>query len=158
MMNLIFEKLLKHCTAVYAGKSCRNGMPYILHPLAVMSKVKSLPEKIVALAHDYGEFRNIDELFEIGVPAVLIENIRKLAKNFPDNIPENDPRYCDYIWNLLDNPVCRMVKYADLLVNDSWEDSPAGDGRRFTGRYPKTVSFLADAINGKLYFSSKTPY
>ena len=89
---------------------------------------------------------------------VLIENIRKLAKNFPDNIPENDPRYCDYIWNLLDNPVCRMVKYADLLVNDSWEDSPAGDGRRFTGRYPKTVSFLADAINGKLYFSSKTPY
>ena len=30
---------------VYSGKTGRNGMPYILHPLEVMSKVESLPEK-----------------------------------------------------------------------------------------------------------------
>ena len=78
-MKSVFERLLKHCVEVYSGKVGRNGMPYILHPLEVMSKVESLPEKIVALAHDYGEFRDINELAEIGVPEVLLNKIKWLA-------------------------------------------------------------------------------
>ena len=157
-MKFIFERLLKHCVDVYSGKVGQNGMPYILHPLEVMSKVESLPEKIVALAHDYGEFRDVSELETIGVPEVLLNKIKLLAKTFPDDVPKDDPRYCDYIWNLLTDPVCRKVKYADLLVNNGYEDSPAGDGRRFTGQYPRAMALLADAVEGKLYFNSRTPY
>ena len=157
-MKSVFERLLKHCVDVYSGKTGRNGMPYILHPLDVMGKVESLPGKIVALAHDYGEFRDVSELETIGVPEVLIGNIKLLAKTFPDDIPEDDPQYCDYIWNLLADPVCRKVKYADLLVNNGYEDSPAGDGRRFTGQCPRVMALLADAVAGKLYFNSRTPY
>ena len=157
-MKSVFERLLKHCVEVYSGKVGRNGMPYILHPLEVMSKVESLPEKIVALAHDYGEFRDINELAEIGVPEVLLNKIKLLAKTFPDDIPEDDPQYCDYIWNLLADPICRKVKYADLLVNNGYEDSPAGDGRRFTGQYPRAMALLADAVEGNIYFNSRTPY
>ena len=65
-MKSVFERLLKHCVDVYSGKVGRNGMPYILHPLEVMNKVESLPGKIVALAHDYGEFRDVAELETIG--------------------------------------------------------------------------------------------
>ena len=78
-MKSVFERLLKHCVDVYSGKVGRNGMPYILHPVAVMSKVESLPEKIVALAHDYGEFRDVAELETIGVPEVLLNKIKWLA-------------------------------------------------------------------------------
>ena len=157
-MKSVFERLLKHCVDVYSGKVGRNGMPYILHPLEVMSKVESLPEKIVALAHDYGEFRDVAELETIGVPEVLLDKPQLLAKTFPDDIPEDDPRYCDYIWNLLADPICRKVKYADLLVNNGYEDSPAGEGRRFTGQYPHAMALLADAVEGKIYFNSRTPY
>ena len=157
-MKSVFERLLKHCVDVYSGKVGRNGMPYILHPLEVMSKVESLPEKILALAHDYGEFRDVAELETIGVPEVLLDKIKRLAKTFPDDIPEDDPRYCAYIWNLLANPICRKVKYVDLLVNNGYEDSPAGEGRRFTGQYPRAMALLADAVDGKIYFNSRTPY
>jgi len=151
-MKSVFERLLKHCEDVYSGKTGRNGIPYILHLREVEHKVYSWPEKIVALAHDYGEFRDINELAEIGVPAVLLDKIRLLAKTFPYDIPEIDPQYCDYIWNLLADPVCCQVKYADLLVNNGYEDSPAGDGRRFPRQYPNVMNLLADAADGKLYF------
>jgi len=157
-MKSVFEKLLKLCVKNYAGKTGRNGMPYILHPLEVMSKVESLPEKILALAHDYGEFQDVAELETIGGPEVLLDKIKRLAKTFPDDIPEDDPRYCDYIWNLLADPICRKVKYVDLLVNNGYEDSPAGEGRRFTGQYPHAMALLSDAVEGKLYFNSRTPY
>lgn len=157
-MKFVFERLLTHCAEVYSGKVGRNGMPYILHPLEMMSKVDSLLEKIVALAHDYGEFRDVAELETIGVPEVLLNKIKLLAKTFPDDVPEDDPRYYDYIWNLLADPVCRKVKYADLMVNHGYEDSPVGDGRRFTGQYPHVMALLADAVAGKLYFNSRTPY
>ena len=157
-MKSVFEKLLKHCVEVYAGKTDRNGLPYILHPLAVMSKVETLPEKIVALAHDYGEFRDVSELEAIGVPATLIDKIKLLAKNFPDDVPEDAASCCDYIWSLLADPLCLKVKYADLMVNNGYEDSPNMDGRRFTGQYPRVVNFLADAVGGKLFFNSRTLY
>ena len=157
-MKSVFERLLKHCVEVYSGKVGRNGMPYILHPLEVMSKVESLPEKIVALAHDYGEFLDVSELETIGVPEVLLNKIKLLAKTFPDDVPEDDPRYYDYIWNLLADPVCRKVKYADLQVNNGYEDSPASEGRRFTGQYPRAMALLANAVAGKLYFNSRTLY
>ena len=109
-MKFIFERILKHCVEVYSGKTGQNGMPYILHPLEGMSKVESLPEKIVALAHDYGEFRDIAELEALGVFSTLLDKIRLLAKTFPDDVPEDDPRYCDYIWDLLADPICRKVR------------------------------------------------
>ena len=157
-MKSVFERLVKHYVDVCSGKTGRNGMPYILHPLEVMSKVESLPEKIVALAHDYGEFWDVAELETIGVPEVLIGKIKLLAKTFPDDVPEDAPSYCDYIWNLLADSVCRKVKYADLLVNNGYEDSPARDGRRFTRQCPRVMALLADAVAGKLYFNSRTPY
>ena len=157
-MKSVFERLLKHCVEVYSDKTGRNGMPYILHPLEVMGKVESLPEKILALAHDYGEFRDVAELETIGVPEVLLDKIKRLAKTFPDDVPEDDPRYYDYIWNLLADPVCRKVKYADLQVNNGYEDSPASEGRRFTGQYPRAMALLANAVAGKLYFNSRTLY
>ena len=97
-MKSVFERLLKHCVDVYSGKVGRNGMPYILHPLEVMNKVESLPGKIVALAHDYGEFRDVAELETIGDGVgtnkrenfIKEELIKELTKNIGlGNINDN---------------------------------------------------------------------
>ncbi|MBP5585904.1 MAG: NADAR family protein [Lentisphaeria bacterium] len=158
-MKDVFERLLKHCVEVYSGRIGRKGMPYIVHPLALMSAVMPLPEIIVALTHDYGEFRDTGELAELGVPPAMLERIDRLAKHFPDDVPETDPRYCEYIWNLLGDPVCRRIKYYDLLTNDGFEDSPAADGRRRTGEYPRVMNLLGDGVlNGRLYFCSQSLY
>ena len=134
-------------------------MPYVLHPLEVMSAVVPLPEKIAALAHDYGEFRPVDELAELGVPSMLIDKIRLLAKTFPDDVRENDERYSEYIWNLLADPICRKIKYYDLLTNDCFEDSPARDGRHRTSRCPRAAKLLGEAVSeGKLFFFSRSLY
>lgn len=158
-MRNIFERLLKHCADVYSGRSGRNGMPYILHPLEVMSAVVPLPERIVALAHDYGEFRPVDELAELGVPPMLLDKIRLLTKSFPDDVPETDERCCEYIWDLLADPVCRRIKYHDLRTNDGFEESPSRDGRRRTSRCPRVLNLLKDAAeDGKLFFFSRSLY
>lgn len=79
-MVILFERLLKLCVETYSGKTGRGGMPYILHPLTVMGKVESLPEKIVALGHDYGECRNVEELAQLGITPFLLDKMRLLAK------------------------------------------------------------------------------
>ena len=158
-MRYIFERLLKHCADVYSDRIGRNGMPYVLHPLEVMSAVVPLPERIVALAHDYGEFRPVDELAELGIPSMLLDKIRLLTKSFPDDVPENDERCCEYIWNLLADPVCRKIKYHDLRTNDGFEESPSRDGRRRTSRCSRVLNLLKDAVeDGKLFFFSKSLY
>lgn len=137
----------------------RSGLPYFNHPMEVMGSVVTLPEKIVAMAHDYGEFRDIEELAELNVPKALLDRIRLLTKSFPDNVPESDPRYCEYIWNLLGDPVCLKIKYYDLQVNNGHEESPAKNGKRRTGRYPRVLNILQDIVlNNQLYFCSRTLY
>lgn len=158
-MRHVFDRLLKYLAESYSGRTGRNGMPYILHPLAVMAAADLLPEKIVALAHDFGEFEDVDKLAELGVPPPLLDRIRVLTKTFPDDVPENDPRYCGCVWDLLGDPVCRRIKYQDLLTNDGFEESPAKNGRRVTGRYLRVMKLLGEAVStGKLFFYSRSLY
>lgn len=43
----------------HKGQTDKGGQAYILHPLAVMNRVKSIEEKIVAVLHDVVEDSNI---------------------------------------------------------------------------------------------------
>lgn len=61
------------------------------------------------------------------------------------------------IRQLIADPVCRKVKYTDLLVNRSHEDSP-GEKGYFTGSFPHAAALLADAEEGRIYFKSSSLY
>ena len=134
-----------------------RGLPYITHPLEVMSAARSMPEKILALVHDYGELRAPEELVGFGIPTEMIDKVRLLAKDFPADVPEMDPRYCKYVWNLLGDPMCRRVKYFDLATNDGFEEVPDAAAPA-CGKYPGVMQLLADAAYGRLYFKSKSLY
>ena len=98
---------------VHEGKVDKAGMPYILHPLTVASKVTTEKEKIVAILHDVVEDTDvtvdtIKNLFgeEIG------ESVRILSK-------KESEKYFDYIKSIRDSgdETAIKVKIADLEHN-----------------------------------------
>lgn len=154
-----FEMALGFALKTYAGKKRSRGLPYITHPLEVMSNgnLHSIIEKITALFHDYGEFAEPATLYEYEIAEEVITTIRLLAKSFPDDIPEADPRYEQYFWDILPNPLARVVKYADLSSNNGFEESPVEYAKHVSGEYHRTVRVLEDAVlERRIYFFSQT--
>jgi len=49
------ERAIAISAAAHAGQVDKGGEPYILHPLRVMLRMQSTPEKIVAVLHDVVE-------------------------------------------------------------------------------------------------------
>lgn len=90
----------------------KAGDPYILHPLWVMNKVKSLEAKIVAVLHDIVEDTDI-----------TIEDL--IFKGFDDNIvyavdiltKRKGMDYENYIDLIGENEIAMEVKMADLEHN-----------------------------------------
>ena len=155
-LTTTFQTILERTLEVYKPLRRNRGLPYVTHPLEVMSGTKSMPERILALIHDYGEFRDLTELAQYGVPEDLISRARMLTKTFPDDIKEDDPRYREYIWNLLGDALCRKVKHSDLNTNGGFEESPVGRESHTSGEYPHVLALMADAAKDKLYFMSKS--
>lgn len=50
--SMLVEKALMLATAAHAGQKDRNGVPYILHPIAVAMKQKTDRRIAIALLHD----------------------------------------------------------------------------------------------------------
>ena len=87
--------------------------PYIEHPKAVASRVKTDDEKAVAFGHDILEDCNwITPLYLLdnGLEPHIVEAIKILTKT-------NNKSYSDYLYDVKDNPLARTVKIADLLSN-----------------------------------------
>ncbi|KLD63421.1 HD domain-containing protein [Dyella japonica] len=49
------ERAIAIAAAAHAGQVDKGGEPYILHPLRVMLRMQSTPERIVAVLHDVVE-------------------------------------------------------------------------------------------------------
>lgn len=70
-------------TEKHAGQTDRSGKPYILHPLRVMGKVKSLPEKTVAMLHDVIEDTDVTaaDLLDMGFSPCVVEAVVSVTRN-----------------------------------------------------------------------------
>ena len=92
----------------------KAGLPYILHPLHIMDKVKSIDAKIVAILHDTLEDTDLtaDLLLKKGISPENIYRIQLLTHS--SNI-----KYFDYIKRIKDSndPITIEVKEQDLLHN-----------------------------------------
>lgn len=96
----------------HAGQVDRSGLPYINHPKAVASLVKTDKEKTVAWLHDVVEDTNI-----------TIKDLK--ARGFSDDViagveaMTHDPSvdYFDYVRNIKKNKLALAVKKADLTHN-----------------------------------------
>ena len=115
-MEKVFETALRIAIEAHEGQRDKNGMPYILHPLAVMSKVDGLELKTIAVLHDTIEDTYVTEdfLLEKGIPKNIVDVVALLTK------PQNES-YESYLRRVKENPKAKVVKLADLAHNTSPE-------------------------------------
>lgn len=115
-MEKVFETALRIAVEAHEGQRDKNGMPYILHPLAVMSKVDGLELKTIAVLHDTIEdtYVTADFLTERGIPKDIVEVVELLTK-------PKDEDYESYLRRVKENPKAKAVKLADLAHNTSPE-------------------------------------
>jgi len=108
----MIDTALKIAAAVHAGQKDLAGMPYILHPLTVMSMVDSLDEKVVALLHDVIEdsATSLNDLRLAGFSGAIVQAVGLLTKPRPYV-------YMDYIKAISESELARVVKIADLAHN-----------------------------------------
>lgn len=111
-MNGIFETALAIAIDAHKGQTDKSGMPYILHPIAVASKVDTLELKTIAILHDTIEDTSVtaDYLLEKGIPKEIVETVVLLSK------PKNED-YESYLRRVKENPLAKAVKLADLAHN-----------------------------------------
>ncbi|MDT0122429.1 GTP pyrophosphokinase [Paenibacillus sp. RRE4] len=96
----------------HKGKLDKGGHPYILHPLAVMNRVESMEEKIVAVLHDVIEDSEvtIEELRGLGFSEEILTAIHLLTRSTEDS-------YEEFIEKTIMNRTARNVKIADIQEN-----------------------------------------
>jgi GTP diphosphokinase / guanosine-3',5'-bis(diphosphate) 3'-diphosphatase len=117
-MNLL-EKAILIATKAHAGQRDKGGQAYILHPLAVMSRVSSTDAKIVALLHDVIEDTpvTIESLEKECFPSHIREAILAVTR-------EEDETYEDFIERIARNRLAVEVKLADLEENMNLDRIP----------------------------------
>ena len=112
-LNTRLEKAIALAIYAHDGQLQRNGQPYILHPLHVMSRFEDDFRKIVAVLHDSVEDSNgkitiamIDGIFGSPVASAI-----KLLTHDPA-VP-----YDTYIKDISTSQVAIAVKIEDLVHN-----------------------------------------
>ena len=105
---------IKIATKAHDGQYDRGGNPYILHPLRVMSFLKSTDEELqcIAVLHDVIEDSDVTwwDLREAGMSDRVISAVRALTK-----VPGQS--YDEYRDGVFANADAMLVKLADLRHN-----------------------------------------
>jgi (p)ppGpp synthase/HD superfamily hydrolase len=128
----LLGKMLVIATNAHAGQFDRGGRPYILHPLRVMSYLKSDDEELqcMALGHDLIEDTDVTyvQLREAGMTERIIAGISALTK-------QPGQTYDEYKQRVFANKDAMLVKMADLRHNT--------DIRRLKGVSDKDIERIA---------------
>lgn len=137
-MNEVFETALAIAVEAHRGQKDKMGLSYILHPMAVASKVDTLELKTIAILHDTIEDTEVtaEYLLEKGIPQELVEAVVLLTK------PE-DEEYEHYVRRVKENPLAKAVKLADLAHNTD-PSRAAGSNEARMQKYERAKQILAE--------------
>jgi (p)ppGpp synthase/HD superfamily hydrolase len=96
----------------HQGQKEKAGSPYILHPIRVMSRMRSEMTMMAAILHDVIEDTpaTLDDLREAGYPEAVVEAVDCLTRR------AGEP-YDAFIERIKPNALAREVKLADLEDN-----------------------------------------
>lgn len=108
----LYGKALAVATRAHEGQVDHAGAPYILHPIRVAERCRTMEAKIVALLHDTIEDTALtpDDLLQLGFPPLLVEAVLAVTRREGED-------YGDYVRCAAANPIGREVKIADLEDN-----------------------------------------
>ena len=108
---IYLEEAIILATKAHAGQIDKAGVPYIMHPLRVASKMKSEAAMIVAVLHDVVEdtdvtMQDLQKIFDADV--LLAVNALTKVKGEP---------YSDYLMRVAMAPLAIDVKIEDIKDN-----------------------------------------
>ena len=110
----MLDKMILLATNAHHGQLDKGGRPYILHPLRVMSFLKTDDEELqcIALGHDVVEDTKTtyQDLLDAGMSQRVVDGIKALTK-----VPGYS--YDDYKQQVFGNKDAMMVKMCDLRHN-----------------------------------------
>ena len=128
----MLDRMLVLCTNAHHGQFDKGGRPYILHPLRVMSFLKTDDEELqcIALGHDVIEDTKTTykDLTAAGISQRVQDGIRALTK-----VPGET--YDEYKERVFASKDAMMVKMCDLRHNS--------DIRRLKGVTEKDIERIA---------------
>jgi len=106
------EKALQIAAQAHEGQKDKEGLPYILHPIRVMSRVEGEEAQIVAVLHDVVEDTQVtlDDLHRAGFTEAVLAAVQCVTHR-------KDEPYADYVVGCKKNPIARQVKLGDLADN-----------------------------------------
>lgn len=137
------ERAIRIAKTAHEGQVDKAGMPYFLHPMKVMSQVKTEDEKIVAVLHDVVEDTavTLDDLRREGFAESLIEAVDALTKRPGES-------RMDAARRLRPNLIARAVKIADVRHNldPSRLRNPGPADERRMAEYREVLQYL---LSGK---------
>jgi (p)ppGpp synthase/HD superfamily hydrolase len=109
---MTLEHAIDIAVQAHRGQTRRNGEPYVLHPLRVMTACRTDKARIVAVLHDVVEDSDttLQDLRDEGFDQDVLEALDLVTH-------EKGVPYDDYIDRIADNPLAREVKIADLEDN-----------------------------------------
>jgi len=108
----MLDKAIMLASYYHYGQKDKGDNPYILHPLAVMTRMKTEDEKIVAVLHDIVEDTEVTfrGLKENGFQGHIIGAVDSLTRR-------EDETYKEFIERASKNELARKVKIADIREN-----------------------------------------
>jgi len=108
----LLEKAIEIALRAHAGQKGKDGTPYILHPLRLMTRMDTDTERMAAVLHDAIEDSHLtlDDLRAAGFPDPVLTAVKLLTH-------EEGISYEDYVERLKPHPIARRIKIADLEDN-----------------------------------------
>jgi GTP diphosphokinase / guanosine-3',5'-bis(diphosphate) 3'-diphosphatase len=142
-LQVLLEKAILIATKAHAGQVDKGGNPYILHPLAVMQRVKTLKAKIVAVLHDVLEDTTVtkEDLLMEGFPEDIVAAVIGVTRQKGESRKQ-------FIRRASLNPISKEVKIADIEENMDLTriPNPTEKDYRRIEMYKKELEFLRGII------------
>lgn len=119
----------------------KAGRPYIEHPTHVAPSVKGEEAKAVAWLHDVVEDTSLtfDDLAAMGIKDAVIDALQLLTH-------DETVSYFDYVRELKQNPLAKMVKQADLEHNSDLSrlENVTEEDKRRAEKYRQAMQILSE--------------
>lgn len=140
----VLLKAIKLALRAHGRQLDKCGDLYILHPLAVMSRMESDLDRTVAVMHDLLEDTYVTVEVLRDFPEVVVNAVLALTRRKDKHLLSE--AYTEYLARVRANPIALRVKLQDIAHNTSpvrLARLPEAEQVRLKAKYTEALAFLA---------------
>lgn len=132
---------MKLCFKAHKEQVDKSGIPYVFHPIHLAEQMEDEDTTVVALLHDVIEDTEytIKDLEDMGFNQNVTAAISLMTH--AEGVP-----YMDYVAQIKENPIAKIVKLADLKHNSDISRLDTVDAKAMARveKYAKAIQLLSE--------------